>query len=185
VTGDLSSSEQDHLDQLGLLTKAGDIAIRLLLNQTDQRLAERKGAFVDVHDFVARMRKDFPQADSFGRYAEQLLGELRALGMTTPEEVRRQLYPQEGAVEKTSSPLVFRFGRYLGSIAAPIDVDHGSSDHMLVLFLDKFHAEVLERHPRGRGEGRPSRLVQLALRWRDMIQAETSSSSPTAPMVHE
>ena len=56
LSGELSEAEKEYIDQLGLLTKAGELTIKRLLSETDERLSKKTGKFNEVYEFVARMR---------------------------------------------------------------------------------------------------------------------------------
>jgi len=58
-----SDAERGLLETLGHLTRAGDAAITRLLAANIARMTVQTGDFVDVHDFVARLRPSFPDAD--------------------------------------------------------------------------------------------------------------------------
>ena len=178
--GSLDPTEKDLLDQLSNLTEAGDICIRQMLAATDRRLAERTGKFLDVHDFVARMRKDFPNATAFGDNAGQLLDELQRLGLDSPELVRSFLQPQGDSVDKTALALLNRFQSHLSSRGERLFLDAASCDLLLVLLLEKKAADVVAARPAGPGLGRPSRLVLFARRFLDMQDQATSLMPQTS-----
>jgi hypothetical protein len=75
---------------LGHLSRSGDGTISQLLAATDQRQTEQTDSFADVYDFVARLRRWFPNTD-FGRNAGQLFEQLRPLRLITPESVRKAI----------------------------------------------------------------------------------------------
>ena len=52
-----------------------------------------------------------------------------------------------------------------------VAVEPETSDRLLVLLFDKYAPRIEQRHPAGRGKGRPSRLRSLAKRFL-LMQAE-------------
>lgn len=47
-------------------------------------------------------------------------------------------------------------------------IETDSSDQLLVLLLEKYLSQVLEKHPTGKGMGRPPRIASFAKRFQDM-----------------
>lgn len=193
-SGQLVDTEIDLLEQLACLTKAGDISIRQLLSATDQRLAERTGEFVDVHDFVARMREVFPGAANFGDNAGQLLDELQRMGLNTPDKVLDELQlmglntpekaksdvfdANQANPEQDAKSTLSGLQNHLTQRGDKVVVDDTSSDLMLALLLKKKAHEIIDAHPFGPGKGRPSRLVYLARRYQEW-QDGAESSAPS------
>lgn len=161
-SGELGRGESQLLDQLGLLTKAGDIAIQQLLEETERRMRDREGEFADIHDFVARMRKDFPDATDFGRYAQQLLEECERLGLNSPEAIRAALYPA-GEQSAEAKRILAELKSCLRGTSTT--VNEQSSDLLLALLLAAKAGDIANAHEFGPGQGRPTRLVYLARRY--------------------
>jgi ppGpp synthetase/RelA/SpoT-type nucleotidyltranferase len=169
LSGELGPSETELLDQLAELTRAGDISIKQLLIATNQRMIERIGKFVDVHDFVARMRKTFPSATNFGDNARQLFDELARVGTDSPDAIKTNLLPvPANDIETTALQLLSKLDAHLVQHDERISLDKESSDLLLMLLLDKHADAIVEAHPSGRGKGRPSRLVHIARRFQEM-----------------
>jgi hypothetical protein len=82
--------ERTSLDALGKITQGGDAVINLLLMANAERLSQVQGTFVDVHDFVHRMRERFPDAASFATNSGQLFNDLVGLGLDTLQKSRRR-----------------------------------------------------------------------------------------------
>src|SRR5690606_21157023 len=61
--GGPDEAERGLLQMLGHLTRSGDAAITRLLAANEERMKSQTGEFTDVHDFVARLRPVFPEAD--------------------------------------------------------------------------------------------------------------------------
>lgn len=167
LSGELSSAERDFIDQLGLLTKAGDLTIKRLLFDTDQRLAHRTGVFDDVHDFVARMRKELGVGASFSANAGQLYEELDGLGIHTPEGVYNAVCPGGGNLQDVTRAELDRLSRYSEVQRSDI-LEPESSDLLLAGILKNKVDEILARHPMGRAKGRPTRLAQIAKLYKQM-----------------
>lgn len=170
LSGELSNSEKEFIDQLGLLTKAGDLTIKRLLAETEERLSHRIGEFDDVYDFVARMRKEFDENIDFSSNAGQLYDELEALGMKSPEAIREALVTSGGELKDVCKTEFDRLKQYETSISRDF-LEDNSSDLLLSGLLKERVNEVLARHPMGRGKGRPSRLAQIAKMYKEMQES--------------
>ena len=172
LSGQLSQAESEFIDQLGLLTKAGDITIKRLLQETESRLAKRKGEFSDVFDFVARMRTEMALGEKFSENAGQLFDELVGFGLTTPERIIQQV--TNGASSESLSEIANKefnsFKRWWITSHAEQNclLADDSSDILLAGILRTMTDKILERHPMGRGRGAPSRLVRIANAYRRM-----------------
>lgn len=166
LTGELSRQEKRSLDALGNLTRAGDSVVQSLLEATDARLAEITGPFVDQWDFVSRTRRAFPEAADFGTHSGQLFRELLAEGLDSPQAVEAELLGN-GAV-RHAYELFDRFDAYLEGGDGVVHLARDSSDPLLMLFLEKKAGNVLDRHPGGRGQGRPPRIASAARRFLEM-----------------
>jgi ppGpp synthetase/RelA/SpoT-type nucleotidyltranferase len=169
LTGKLSGAESELIDQLGLLTKSGDITIKRLLRETDDRLKERTGPFADVHDFVARMRVTMGVED-FGSNAGQLFNELSELNLMTPDALNQAVCGRGNSVISTVAKEEYqRLKEFLRADQSEL-LEDGSSDVLLVGLLDSQYEAILARHPMGRGRGRPNRLAQIAAAYRRMLK---------------
>lgn len=169
LAGELSDVERELIDQLGLLTKSGDITIKRLLHETDDRLKERTGPFADVHDFVARMRVTM-SLENFASNAGQLFDELNALDLMTPDALSRAVCRDSTqTIVEVSNHEYDRLKEYLEPIQSDL-LDDGSSDVLLAGLLKSWYGKILDNHPMGRGRGRPNRLAQIALAYRRMLQ---------------
>jgi ppGpp synthetase/RelA/SpoT-type nucleotidyltranferase len=170
LSGELSAGEDRALDALGSLTRAGDSTIVNLLEATDARLAANEGEFKDQWDFVARARRFFPDADDFGAHSGQLFAELLAEGLDTPLKIKENLLPDAEAPARAYETLT-AFQEYLEGDEVVRRVEPSSSDPLLMLFLEHHAQNVLERHPGGRGKGRPPRIASIARRFIEMQEA--------------
>lgn len=169
LSGELSGVERELIDQLGLLTKSGDITIKRLLHETDARLKERTGAFADVHDFVARMREAMG-LENFASNAGQLFDELNLLELMTPDALNQAICG--GGQQSLAEVANEEYGRLKAYLAPdqPDLLEDGSSDVLLAGLLKSHLAKILANHPMGRGRGRPNRLAQIATAYRRMTQ---------------
>jgi ppGpp synthetase/RelA/SpoT-type nucleotidyltranferase len=167
-SGTLSHSENSHLDQLGLLTQAGDISISLLLSENEKRLAENTGEFHDVHDFIARIRPKFQETNDFSRNAGQLFDELLWLKIDSPEKLVSELQLTGGYQARARSSLA-TFAEWLSRNNSTETLEADSSDNLLMLLLEQRSTEIVNSHPVGYGHGRPNRLVYFARRYDQML----------------
>lgn len=169
LTGELSEDERDALVQLGHLVRAGDGAISTLLDATERRLKQNEGEFADQWDFVARMRDRFPVARDFGTHSGQLYEELVGCGYGSPREI------EDGLLGGDCDAAAARALEALEGLQAyltergddAVRLDARSSDVLLMAFLERHAGDVLDRHPAGRGRGRPPRIASVARRYRD------------------
>ena len=172
LSGELSEVERELIDQLGLLTKSGDITIKRLLHETDTRLKERTGEFADVFDFVARMR-DIMMLKGFSANAGQLFDELIALNLKTPDAILHKVCGDDNHnIIEIATAEHERLKNFLAA-SQPDLLEDGSSDILLAGILKSSAKEILDKHPMGRGMGRPSRLTQIANAYHKMISQST------------
>lgn len=167
LSGELSPSEKEFIDQLGSLTKAGDYTIKWLLAKTEERLSHRTGEFDDVYDFVVRMRKDFTYSKNFPSNAGQLYEELESLGLKSPEAIREAITNSDGDLNNICIEAFNELKEYEKQTNR-ILLEDESSDLLLVGLLKVKVDEILKRHPMGRGKGRPSRLALIAKSYKEM-----------------
>lgn len=157
-------AEKGLLRALGHLTRSGDEVISQLLEANLARLQDLKGDFVDVFDFVARLRQAFPEVD-LSINAGQLFDEVQSLGLTSPEKLRNAIGNEKFSTTAATGTLE-HFNDYLRSNGDDeYLLDENSSDVLLVLVLEKFAKRIEENHPAGRGKGRPPRIRSIAYRY--------------------
>lgn len=177
--GQPSDYEKFLLKDLGSKVRGGDETITELLAANEKRLNE--GAveagveFEDVHDFVARMRREYDVSD-FARNSGQLFDQLGPLGLSSPAKLAETLgdKPDLGAVREA----VETFNEILGNQeSSALRMDPESSDVLLIRLLETMHSQIIESHRGrvGRGRGRPTRLYSLAKRYED-----SNRRNPTA-----
>ncbi len=172
LSGELSQIEKQFIDQLGLLTKAGDITIKRLLHETDSRLKQRTGQFDDVYDFVARMRELLGLGAKFSANAGQLFDELTLLRLRTPEAIAREV--SAGNIQQIAQVANTEYERLKAYLIDQnnIALDDDSSDVLLAAILKTKVDDILKNHPTGRGMGRPSRLAQIPKAYQQMLASQ-------------
>ncbi len=95
TTGAISARERESLNILGSMTLSGDLVIKQLFDLNAERIKKAQdnaSPFLDVYDFVARMRDAFPHCTDFGNNAGQLYEDLVAVGVNTPAAVHEQFF---------------------------------------------------------------------------------------------
>lgn len=178
--GGPSTDENYHLNQLGLVVRQGDISISALMAAHDRRIAtpvqEAAGnaparPFVDVHDFVSRMRDFSDKAmPDFAENSGQLFDLLTHLGHTSPESISGTLPDFDPDTERE------RLGVFNDNLVASgvegLSLDPRTSDLMLIALIHRRDEEVREalKGRAGRGKGRPSRLHRIAVRYLDQAK---------------
>ena len=171
LSGKLSEPEREFIDQLGLLTKAGDLTIKRLLAETEERLSHGTGEFDDVYDFVARMRKELDVGVDFSGNAGQLYDELEALSVNSPESIKDAVCYDKKSISEVCQEEYERLKEYDQENHKDFLEDE-SSDFLLAGILRNKVDDILARHPMGRGKGRPSRLAQIAKMYKEMIDQD-------------
>lgn len=170
--GGPGDAERGLLEVLGHLTRSGDAAITQLLAANYARMTAQTGDFSDVHDFVARLRAHFPDAD-LSVNAGQAFDEANLLGLTSVEKIERELGAK--ALDPiVASTKISEFNKFLGASGSPeLALNAGSADLLLISMLATFSAEIQENHPAGRGKGRPARIYYLVQRYREYLGAKS------------
>ena len=171
--GGLGEAERGLLEVLGHLTRSGDAAITQLLAANSARMTAQTGDFSDVHDFVARLRRFFPDAD-LSVNAGQAFDEAMLLGLSSVEKLERAL-GGDALKPDIAEKEISRFNKFISAAGSPeLELNPGSSDLLLVSLLAKFLDQIEQNHPAGRSKGRPSRIVHLAKGYREFRQAEAA-----------
>ena len=178
--GSPSANERGLLEGLGHLTRSGDAVITQLLAANEARMEEQKGDFTDVHDFVARLRSFFPNAD-LAVNAGQAFDEARLLKLTSLDKLVAAL-GQDALRPESARQRVSAFNGYLSGLKDnDLSMNVGSSDLITISMLDKCADRVLANHPTGRGKGRPPRIYYLAQRYKEYRQiGDSALSEPMA-----
>lgn len=166
LNGELSSTEKSLLDQIGFLTKAGDISIEQLLIATEDRHKNRNGNFVDVYDFITRMRDRAPQ---FSENSAPLFEIITELGFNSPEALNRLQEDLNIQDERQ------KLDKYLAAEGKNQLIEKNTSDELLVAILPNIYEKIIEKYPAGQGKGRPSRIAQIAYAYKRMIDQEKAA----------
>ena len=168
--GGPASQERGLLEALGHLTRSGDAMITQLLAANEARLRERKGDFVDVHDFVARLRDFFPEAD-LSVNAGQAYDEAKALGLESVDKIRAAL-GSSSLDSATAAGLIAEFNAFLDeNNGSEFGLNGASADLITVAMLRARLDEVERNHAAGRGKGRPPRIFYIARKYREYVEA--------------
>jgi ppGpp synthetase/RelA/SpoT-type nucleotidyltranferase len=177
--GGPGEAERGLLEALGHLTRSGDATITRLLAANAARLQERTGDFEDVHDFVARLRRFFPEAD-LSVNAGQAFDEARLLGLVSLSALQHEL-GAEALDEKVARARVAAFNVFLDAEGAGENaLNPASSDLITVSMLERFVDRIEENHPAGRGKGRPARIYYIAKWYRRFLDARTAGEAKAA-----
>jgi ppGpp synthetase/RelA/SpoT-type nucleotidyltranferase len=173
--GDLSKQEQELIQQLGHLTVAGDTTIRLLLEAVEARQKQQTGSFTDTFDFVARLRDAFPDLAHFGSHAQQFYEELLARGLDNPNKVTEHFKSEDVAALQTELDSLSGWLVEHEDMANGYLVRTGADVLMMALLRDSAQ-QIIDRHPGGRGKGRPPRIAWLARRYQQMKEASSTTT---------
>ena len=177
LSGELSESEREFINQLGLLTKAGDLTIKRLLAETENRLADHQGEFDDVFEFIARMKKELEFKVVYPQNAGQLYEELKKLGLNSLEKIKESVCEGQNAtlyeVCRNEFNRLYEYEKNRTE-QKNSQLEKASSDLLLAGVLRNNYQTILENNPTGRGKGRPTRLTQIAKMYADMVDASHS-----------
>lgn len=167
--------EKGLLASLGHLTCSGDAMITRLLEATELRLREQTGDFTDVHDFVARLRKEFPGLElSVNAGVAFEISQL--IDLTNPDRVVQNAGSLKKDLAKSQARLA-AFNDYMQNLgSSELQLNARSADVLTVALLNERAADIL-RAIAGRGPGRPSRAAALAKRFQDFLAAEGMDGS--------
>jgi ppGpp synthetase/RelA/SpoT-type nucleotidyltranferase len=164
--GGPGDAERGLLEVLGHLTRSGDAAITQLLAANFSRLRAQTGDFSDVHDFAARLRRYFPDADLTVN-AGPIFDEVMLLGLTSLERLETALGPGAFDVHAATARIA-KFNKFLEASGSPeLALNPGSADLLLLSLLARFCDRIQENHPPGRLKSRPSKISVLAKRYRE------------------
>ena len=154
-----SDTELGLLEALGHLTRAGDAAITRLLAANVARMTEQTGDFTDIHDFVARLRPYFPEAD-LSVNAGVAFGEIEELGLRSVEQIRAAL--GEGALDPSvARQRIEAFNNYLSKEGqSELMLNPASADLLTISALGVSIESTSESHL-NRGKGRSPRIKEL------------------------
>ena len=164
------SVETGLLASLGHLTCSGNAIITRLLEATELRLREQTGDFADVHDFVARLRKEFPGLE-LSVNAGVAFEIAQLLELTNPGGVVANSGSLRTDLPAAQGRLI-AFNEYLQDLgSSELQLNGRSADVLTVALLDRRSSDVLGAIA-SRGASRPSRAAGLAKRFRDFLNAK-------------
>ncbi len=170
--------ERGLLESLGHLTCSGDAIITRLLEATEARLQQQTGDFVDVHDFVARLRGEFPSIELSvnGGLAFEIV---KLLGLAHPGRVLAAAAPLQTDLPAVQDRLK-AFNDYLQNLgSSDLHLNARSADVLSVALLDRNAPVVMNALDR-RSTGRPSRAAGLARRFGDFLATEADNQAAGA-----
>jgi ppGpp synthetase/RelA/SpoT-type nucleotidyltranferase len=167
--------EKGLLASLGHLTCSGDAIITRLLEATELRLEQQTGDFVDVHDFVARLRSSFPELElSINAGIAFEISQL--LELTNPGRV----FNAAGAVRTDIAAVRARlqeFNAYLQNLgSSELQLNGRSADVLSVALLDR-NTPAVAAAVEDRKGSRPTRAAGLARRYRDFLALEAGETA--------
>lgn len=168
-TGNLSKDEKLLIDQLGLITKSGDITIRRLLEATNERLKLQEGEFVDVHDFTVRMGELLNIGELFANNAGLLYDEFLNLKLDSPETIISELLNKDETLIDVAKYEYDKLTQYIARRNINITIDKTSSDLLLLVLLRKKFTTILKDHSVITESDRSSRLLRIAQIYKDMV----------------
>jgi hypothetical protein len=141
-----------------------------LLEANELRLREQTGDFTDVHDFVARLRKEFPGLE-LSVNAGVAFEIVNLLGLNNPDRVVRNAGSLKTDLPKAQDRLV-DFNGFLQDLgSSELQLNARSADVLTVALLNQRVEDVLEAIE-GRRPGRVSRASGLAKRFQDFLATE-------------
>jgi hypothetical protein len=168
----LSEDEKFHLKQLGLLVRQGDNCITALMSSHEHSLSGQpkpqetnnsNKPFIDLHDFVSKMRDfDHNAMPKFAENSGQLFDLLTDIGLTSPQAISETLSNFDRTADTNR---LIRLNEDLSNTGLNLDQD--TSDLMLIALIERKKSEVRAalKGRAGRGKGRPSRLHRIAMRY--------------------
>jgi ppGpp synthetase/RelA/SpoT-type nucleotidyltranferase len=168
-TGNLSDEEKLLIDQLGLITKSGDITIRRLLEATNERPKLSKGEFVDVHDFAIRIGELLKIGELFSNNAGLIYDEIINLKLDSPEIIISTLLDKGENLIEVAGQEYEKFVEFINRKNINIKIDQNSSDPLLLVLLRKKFMTILKDHPVIAENDRSSRLLRIAQIYKNMI----------------
>lgn len=173
-----SDAELGLLETLGHLTRAGDAAITRLLAANIARMTEQTGDFTDIHDFVARMRPFFPEAD-LSVNAGVAFGEVEELGLRSIEQIRAEL-GEDALNPGVAQQKVDAFNKFLSQEGQPeLMLNPASADLFTISALGANIEKTDESHS-SRGKGRSPRIKELARAFQAFKKSELENNGAKA-----
>ncbi len=162
-----SEAELGLLEALGHLTRAGDAAITRLLAANIARMTVQTGDFADVHDFAARLRPFFPNADlsvNAGLAFDQAL----SLNLNSIEKIRAEI--GDAALDAAAAAAkIAPFNAFLEERGeSDLSLNPASADLLTIALLDA-HVDKIKASHEAKPKSRPPRIFYLARAYRDFL----------------
>lgn len=174
-----SEAELGLLESLGHLTRAGDATITRLLAANIARMTEQTGDFTDIHDFVARLRPYFPEAD-LSVNAGIAFDEAEALGLRSIDRIRAEL-GEAALTPDLAQQRIAAFNAFLGREGqSEFMLNPASADLFTIAMLDAYVDAIAANHSGGRGKGRPPRIYYLARAYQAFKKGESAANDTEA-----
>lgn len=174
--GGPDAAEIGLLEALGHLTRAGDAAITRLLAANIARMTAQTGDFADVHDFVARIRPYFPDAD-LSVNAGPAFDAASILDLCSAEKMEKATNGLDNSGSEASSKIEI-FNTYLETTGrSELGLNPHSADLALVLLLELGAEKIEAELSPNNGASRPGRLFSLARAYRNFRENNQVESS--------
>lgn len=164
LNGELSTSERELIDQLGLITKSGDISIEHLLLATENRHKGTHGKFVDAHDFIARMRGD---NENFSVNGGLLFSLLNDLHLDNPEKINSKI-SQCVDVDRIAKEINDKYD----SDDKINPIKRNSSDELFLKLLPSLYNEIITHYSPEKRRGRLPRFLQIAQYYKKTLETD-------------
>ena len=135
-------------------------------------MTAQTGDFSDVHDFVARLRPHFPEAD-LSVNAGPAFDAATMLGLSSVEKIENAVGGHTFDAN-ASAARIKHFNGFLDETGRPqLTLNTGSADLILVALLDWGSDKIEEGLASSRGQTRPGRLYSLARAYQEFRQSAT------------
>ncbi len=173
-SGGPSGVELGLLESLGYLTRSGDALIERLLEANVARMTNQVGDFMDMHDFVARLRDSFHQV-SFAQNVGRAYDDARKLGLNSIEDIEKNLGPDALDYEKARDKIL-AFNQYLRRRdRVELQLNPKTADLLMIGMLDAYVDKIIKFHRGGPDKGKPSLIFHVAKAYKEFT--ETSGGS--------
>ncbi len=169
-SGGPSEVELGLLESLGFLTRSGDALIARLLEANVVRMTNQSGDFMDMHDFVARLRGFYSQI-SFAQNAGRAFEAARALRLNSIEDIERNL--GRNALEyEIARDKILAFNQYLRRLdRVELQLNPKSADLLVIGMLEKYVDKIIEHHSGGPDKGRPPLILRAAKAYKEFSES--------------
>ena len=166
-----SEAELGLLETLGHLSRAGDAAITRLLDANVARMTSQTGDFVDLHDFAARLRSNFPTAD-LSVNAGPAFDAAMILELSSLDKIEKA--SNGNALSKGEAQAAINaFNLYLEQIDRPeLALNSESADLVLITLLALGAERIEDVLSPDRGKARPGRLYSLARAYKEFLAGD-------------